>query len=211
MTEPDGHESTTEDTEPRWSAPYPYGYEAAIDSMGSISAPLLAAMSVTLSAVVITSPGSFPWLTATLLLLIGATFAFVGAVQCSFHARQYALTPDLLESWWPDRDEPGRRELLRRFQRHHRHEFEKWANVARWFYNAGIGSFALGLTALLAPNRPDHARFAHLAPAALAALAFVLELVWIAWSTRRREPKHWPDPLPEPGEQSSQRARGQSG
>ncbi len=112
--------------EPRWEVPPEYGYAGAIESMGSIAAPLLAGFSFALAVFLIGRDGS-SWTSAALLLLVGAALAFVDAVQFTFRARQFAVTPPEIEMWWSD---PARRELLRREQRFYHANHRAWAMAA---------------------------------------------------------------------------------
>jgi hypothetical protein len=131
--------------ETRWQAPLPYGNPAAIDSMGTIAAPLLASVCIALIAIVLTSTAAFRWTNATLLLLVVAAGSFVATVECSFIARQYVVTPSDLEDWWPDRDVPERREMLRREQRYYVSQFRVWSGKARLAYNVGVLALSLGV------------------------------------------------------------------
>lgn len=196
----------TEPTESRWNAPFPYGYPDAIDNMGSISAPLLAGISIALAAVLLTgSDGTFRWLHAALFFLVLATCGLVATVQFTFRARQFVVTPDELEAWWPNSAEPGQRLTLRRIQRYHRVQFETWAWRARFAYNVGILAFALGVTAMLAPPRLSHQSLGELAPAGVAAAAFLMECLWMLRTTLRTQAiSEWPDVLPE--QEPNQRA-----
>jgi hypothetical protein len=128
---------------PGWDVPYPYGQAAAIDSMGGIAAPLLAGFSVTLALLVISTPQAFRFVNATLALLLVAAFALIAALQFTFRARQYAVSPSQIVEWWPDAESDERLQELRHEQREHRKEFTRWANPARYAYNVGILCFVL--------------------------------------------------------------------
>ncbi len=183
--------------EPRWDVPSPYGYAAAIDSMGSISAPLLAGFSFTL-AVLVLSSGASParWPNASIFLLIAGAFALISSVQFSFRARLYVVTPSEIEEWWPDPSETATRDHLRRVQRDHRRSFRRWSTPARYSYDLGLLCFLLGVTSLLAP-RAGHVSDGRLAVVALALAAFVGELLWIALSNIPRKLSGLPEVGPE--------------
>jgi hypothetical protein len=167
--------------------------------MGSIAAPLLAALCVALAVVVIAAPASFHWASGATVLMVGATIALVAAVQFTYRARQFVVTPEELESWWPDSDKPWRRDMLRSIQRHHRREFKTWAFRARIAYDGGIVLFALGVAALLAPEHVMHASPGQLAPPALAITGAAAELAWMFWPVLRgSKTPDYPTVKPEP-------------
>jgi hypothetical protein len=181
--------------EPRWEVPFPYGYTAAIDSMGSVSAPLLAAISVALATLVLSNAAAFHWVDPVLGLLISAAFALVASVQFTFRAKQFAVTPPDLEAWWPDsEDDPARLEMLRREQRYHGREYSKWAARARFAYNVGLLLFLLGVAATLIPKGGiDHASSGRLAVIALALLGLAIEALWIVSGyMRTASVRDWP-------------------
>jgi hypothetical protein len=180
----------------------PYNRPAALDSMGTIAAPLLASVSIALIAVVLADVTSYRWPNVVLLLLALAAAGFVATVEFAFMARQYALTPDELEAWWPDHDQPERRMLLRREQRFHKQRFEAWADRARWAYSAAILALSLGVATLLVPPRICLGRIpaARVLVIAVALGAFAAESVWVAVSTFRDRHPHveLPEVGPEP-------------
>ena len=142
----------------RWDVPSPYNYAGAIDGMGTIAAPLLAAVSVTLAAIVLSSPRNFGWVTGSLVCLLVAAGAFMGTVECTSMARQFVVTPGVLLEWWADAaGDQARLHVLRLEQRYHRDQFKHWANLARWGYNIGILALLLGVAALLCAKHRNRA------------------------------------------------------
>jgi hypothetical protein len=171
---------------------------SAVDGMGTIAAPLLAAASVALIVVVLSSTSAFRWANASLVALVLATAAFIAATEFVFMARQYAVTPEALEAWWPDASATLRRKMLRSEQRYYLGRFNLWASRARLAYNVAILAFSAGVTLLLVPKAWGHASDGRLAVFALAALGFGIELLWIAGTLKR--PKIV---LPEVGDEVS--------
>ncbi len=172
---------------PRWEVPSPYGYAAAIDGMGSIAAPLLAATSVALVGLVLTLGSSIRWSNVAMLLLVGSSFGFVGSVQLTFWAKRFVVTPADLADWWPDPDEARQAELEWE-QRYSQARFVTWANRSRWAYNVGILCLLGALPVMLVPR--DHASSINevrLAVIALAAGAFIVEATWIGLVMMRPE------------------------
>ena len=188
---------STPNPEPRWLVPAPYGYASAIEGMGFVSAPLLAGFSVTLAVLVIQAQDSFRWPGVALFLFVAAALAFIAAVQFTFRARQYAVTPPEIEMWWKDPNEPGRREMLRREQRYYQARHEAWAKPGRTAYDTGILAFLLAVTIILVPHGGlDDASAGRLATIALAAVGLVGEGAWIVRtrSPIRGQVADWPPP-----------------
>lgn len=182
--------------EPRWRPFRPYNYPAALDGMGTIAAPLLASVSIALIAVLLSSAPSFRLLTAALLLLLIAAVSFIAAIECTFRARQYVVTPSELEDWWPDHETPGRRRALRREQRFYRSEFRRWAVRARTAYDIGILTLTLGVVALLVPHgHIDAGRWVVLA---VGIVAVGGQAAWIINARRPQLPVSLEDVAPEP-------------
>ncbi|MBD0329640.1 MAG: hypothetical protein ICV64_06010 [Thermoleophilia bacterium] len=142
--------------------PFPYGQAAAIESMGSIAAPLLAGLSATLAVLVIDNREEFRWPGLALFLLVAAAMFLVAAIQLTFWARRFAVTPDELRMWWPHLSDDDTE--LRWEQAFHRRRQETWARRARIAYNGGLLSFLGALTVAMVPPgcvigyRPTRAR-----------------------------------------------------
>lgn len=181
----------------RWQPPRPYGWPAALDSMGTIAAPLLASVSIALIAVVLTGPSAFHLANAVLLCLVIAAAAFVATVECTVTARSYAVTPSEIEEWSPEQVDPDVLLELRREQRYYRERFRCWATAARIAYNAGILALTVGVAVAVVPS--GHVADARLAVIAAAVAACVAEVVWIGYrfATRHRSPS-LPEVLAEP-------------
>jgi hypothetical protein len=169
--------------------------------MGLIAAPLLAGVSVALTALVIQNEAPFYCPNVILLCLVGAAIAFGAAVQFAFRAREFAATPPEIEMWWANPADPEQREELRVEQRYHRQQHQRWANRARHAYNIGLLGLLLGLVALLIPREGlDDASFGRVVVVALAVFGLGLELAWIGWTYRRGSSgRKWPPP---PGPES---------
>lgn len=72
---------------PKWRKPAPLGYGSAIDSVGSVAAPLLAGFCLATVIIVSDDAANFRWPGAVLLALAIAAVAFVGSVQCAYNSR----------------------------------------------------------------------------------------------------------------------------
>jgi hypothetical protein len=167
---------------PKWDVPNPYGYAAAVDSMGSISSPLLAATSAALLALVISGQDKIRWPGLALLLLAVATLCFVMTVQLTFWAKQYVVTPAELRDWWPDRldGEVGWE------QRWHKKRHQAWADRSLVAYNVGVLAFLAALPIMLIPpGKAEKISDVRLAAVAVFAAGFLLEVAWIALALRR--------------------------
>jgi hypothetical protein len=174
---------------PAWDTPHLYGEAEALNSMGTIAAPLLGGFS--LAAMVQTTTigtGETRWPDAALLLFLLAAVLFVTAVQAMFWARSYQTTPKEIQDWWPDATDPNRLEKLRDEQRWHAKGFRMWADRARATYNAAMLCLLAALTLLAVPAQ-SHVQTAFLRWLAVAVggVAFIAETTWIVGSFRNTE------------------------
>jgi len=160
--------------------PKPYGYAAAVDSVGTTAAPLLAGFSVTLAGLILQVDKpyeTFKWPDATLALLTLAAVLLIAAVQCSFSARQYYVPPDeYYDGWAKLADAAGKRDMADLNHEHSLQRMGRWMNGIRVTYNLGVLALLAALTVLLIPaGHPTPARWVAIA---LAGLAWSVELVW---------------------------------
>jgi hypothetical protein len=169
---------------PFWLTPTKYGAAEAVMSMGTIATPLLAGFSLAAFVQVLALSANDVRYgdIAALLLLLAAVF-LVLAVQATFWARQYQVTPDQLKEWWPDADEPNRAEMLKTEQAEHAASFKTWARRARIAYDFGLLCLLAGLTVLAIPPATANPP-ARWAAVGVGAIAFALELGWVVASFR---------------------------
>lgn len=161
----------------RWEVPSPYGHAAAIESMGTAAAPLLAGFSITFTTLILTSPDRFRWVSATLFLSVIATIALIAALQFAFRTREWSVTPSDIEQWWPDAKDPTRHAELVYEQHRHHANYRTWSNRARYTYDAGILAFLSALTiALVPPGDISSGRYVAITAASVGTLA---EMAWI--------------------------------
>jgi hypothetical protein len=182
-----------------WDQPFPYGFPAATESAGSVAAPLLAGFSFALVGLVIPAPERFRWPSATLVLLLAGGVAFVAAVQCSFWARQYAITPEDIDLW---RSEYSRERKLA-LQHLHKLGFDIWAGRFNVAYRAGILLLLGGIALALVPRGSiGPVRFLAIAVAAAGLLA---ELCWVfsTWLLNGSPSMAYDDQPDEPPEDAS--------
>lgn len=185
--------------EPRWKPVYPVGYPGAIDSMGSVAAPLLASVTAGVIVFVATDKTPFRWPNLTMVLLFIGLFALIATVQFAFRARSYVVSPTQIEEWWPDQDE-ATDHYRRRVQRAHWDGFFQWANRARWAYNVGLLLLAAALATITAPKTQTHQHITsgRWLVVAVACLGFAAEALWIVLAYFRRNPDViLPDVRPE--------------
>jgi hypothetical protein len=171
-----------------WSLPQGHlGGPDAIQTGGTIAAPLLAGFSFTLMALVITNGGYLRWPHTALLFLLLAGLTLVGAVQCAFWARQYCVTPDLVRSWWPNLDDIGEgwtkedQAGVYREQQEAMEAYERWASATRLLYNGGILLLLSGIAAALVPGKNSPLR-GDGAAVAVAVAGGAIEAIWIVVS-----------------------------
>ena len=129
-----------------------------INSVGTVTLPLLAGFSVASVVIVSDDPAKFRWPGATILALIFAALVLIVAVQCAYHAHVYLSTKD------PD-DEKG----------------QFWARLTRRFYDAGLFTLLVGLALVVASPYHATGTQADLRWAAfgLACFACLCEVVWV--------------------------------
>jgi hypothetical protein len=149
-----------------------------INSVGTVTLPLLAGFSITSVVVVSDDAAKFRWPGATILALALAALTLVVAVQCAYHAHVYLSTndPDHQKALW-------------------------WAKRTRWFYDAGLVAVLAGLALVVVPHGAIgiHAGF-RWAAFWLACAACVGEIGWLVvdpwlgprWAARILRRCRWP-------------------
>ncbi|MFF5293066.1 hypothetical protein [Paractinoplanes globisporus] len=143
-------------TAPTWTPPTPLGYPASIQALGGFAAPLLAATSFTMIALLLSSPlQSFArWPNAALTLLLLAGLAQIAVVQATMWTRRYDTSPAELAAWYPQEITGGTpSDWLRNLQVGHAELNERWANRTRFIYHVGIVMLLAGLVATVVPAR----------------------------------------------------------
>jgi drug/metabolite transporter (DMT)-like permease len=128
-----------------------------IDSVGTVTLPLLAGFSITAVVVVSDDPAKFLWPGATILVLAFAALALIVAVQFAYHAHVYLPEqgPDQEKGLW-------------------------WARRTRWFYDAGLLALLAGLALVVAPHHVAGIQdYFRLAAVVLACAALLCEVAWL--------------------------------
>jgi hypothetical protein len=168
-----------------WKVPVPYGYARAVDTASSVAVPLLVGFSVALIVLVLDRTEKIRWPDVALLLLTGATISLVMAIQMAFAARQYVVTPDEIEAWWPDLHLARRWQQQRARQFGHAELLALWIRRFRLTYNLGILLFLAALPVVLlppatseagTPNDIDAARWAAIGAASA---GVIVEFLWV--------------------------------
>ena len=183
MAAPPGGSYGRRDRSP-WNVPKPYGAPGALQSAGTVAAPLLAGFSFTLVGLVLTSPGTIRWPDASLALLTAAGLFLITAVQSASWARRWDVTPTEILGWWPNFEWLPEAIQEQVFSEQHTHSRRqaRWARATRLAYNGGILSLLAGMTVLLAPpERQPIVSFRGLAML-LALLGFFAEMIWVVLS-----------------------------
>jgi hypothetical protein len=175
--------ATTPDVEPppprepanasEWSSPSPLGFTHAADSAGSVAAALLAGFALTLIGLIVADATKFRMPGLALSLLALSVVFFIAAVQCSFWAKQYAITPDDVKMWYPNYKRPEGVRL----QTVHYLNFLAWDKRMNWAYRLGILSLLSGAAVTLVPR--GSAGVGREAAIAIVSFGFVVELLWI--------------------------------
>jgi hypothetical protein len=133
-----------------YRVPAPYGEQAGVDAVASIAAPLLASGAIALIGVVIQQQSALRDPGIVLFLLTVAVLLLVGAVQCGFWARRFAVSPGEMLQWWPDANE-ARRAALAAEQAFYSTRAARWASVSVLSFNLGIIFLWAALAVALMP------------------------------------------------------------
>jgi hypothetical protein len=103
-----------------------------INSVGTVTLPLLAGFSITSVVVVSDDVANFRWPGATILALAVAALTLVVAVQCAYHAHVYL-----------SKEDPDHNKGL------------TWAKRTRWLYDFGLFTVLGGLALIVVPPRAE--------------------------------------------------------
>ncbi|GEM_PF-5660741 len=137
-----------------WPTPAPYGFPGAVESVGSVAAPMLAGFALTLLTLVVVSGKELRWPNLVLLGFALAAVLLINAVQFSFWARQYAVKPSEAIEWHPDFETQEGREAVRRDLWSDYARFGVWAKRARFAYNLGTVVLLASVSGALVPDGP---------------------------------------------------------
>jgi uncharacterized membrane protein YfcA len=128
-----------------------------VDSVGTVTLPLLAGFSITSLVVVSDDARSFKWPGATILALAFAALVLIMAVQCAYHTRIYLSEED-----------PDYKLGLR------------WAKRTRRSYDAGLFALLIGVGLVVVPHHVAGIQdYLRVAAVALACVALIFEAIWI--------------------------------
>jgi hypothetical protein len=162
-----------------WVTPYLYGEAEALNSMGTIAAPLLAGFSLAAMVQTLTiTKNQARWPDAALLLFMLAAVFFITTVQAMFWARGYQVSPQQIKEWWPDAGDAQRMELLRDEQKLHAAGFHMWSNRARVTYSVALLCLLAALTLLAVPPSSHGQSVIRWLAVAVGVTAFTAETVW---------------------------------
>ena len=165
---------TTATPADRFQPPGELGYPAAIDTVGTIAAPLLAGFSATLVGLLLdTLHTNVRWPDMTALLLLISVLAFIATIQFTFNARRWSVTPSELESWYSHTC----KSYWVSEQRRYLGKYLPRARATRVAYRLGIVSFLSGFTLVLVP--PGSVGLVRGLTVGAAALGAAAEVVWI--------------------------------
>lgn len=178
---------------PKWRKPAPLGYGNAIDSVGSIAAPLLAGFSLASVLLVADDAANFRWPGGAVLALSVAAVLLIGSVQCAFNARQYLWSAADVADWWPDmKADSPREQLLRTEQERAFRKWDVWVQWTRLTYHTGIVALLAALGVALPPQNGSSPEGAlRWAAAGVAFAGCAGEVAWIligsrSWTRVRR-------------------------
>lgn len=178
----------------RWPAPGYYGAASALDSMGSVSAPLLAGFSLSITTIVLTTSDALRWPGITAAFSTFAALALIASVQFAFWAKQNVATPSDMREWWDDSDTPAGRPFRITELERYRKVYNAYSRRARLTYDLGIVALLASLGSALAP--PTHANqpFLRWTSAGVVLIAVGVEVAW-ATATAAANFETWAGPF----------------
>lgn len=174
-----------------WPAPADLGAQAALESITSIAAPLLAGFSATLGAVVVTDYDKVRWPGVVTIAAALAVILLIASVQFGAWGRRHQVTPGDYSTWFDDVNEgsgDGRPYYVREMRRQNA-VYRIYAARARWAYSIGIAVFLVAFGAALCPPTGAGQAEGRWVAAGLAWCAAATEVLWGTVITlgRRRE------------------------
>lgn len=157
-------------------------YSDAMNSVGTVAAPLLAGFALASITGILTGADHFRWAGLSALILTAAAVLLVAALECNLNARSYAwplhtaVSPVAAWAAQPepspgDPDDPVYRAAA----------LARWVSWTRWtrlLYNAGIVALFASLSCALVPPAHDPTAGYRWAAAVLVGLACVAEIGW---------------------------------
>ena len=159
-----------------WKLLKPYGQSAAMQSMGSVAAPLLAGFAISTALLVLQVYSSLKWPDTALAFLMLASILFVTSLQASFNARRFYVPPDEWVEWLNLTTTDARHRQLENNLAGMLPHHDRWIEAARVTYNVGIIVLFAALAVALVPES-DPTLWRKLA-IAIPALGAVGELMW---------------------------------
>ena len=163
-----------------WDTPKLYGEAEALNTMGTIAAPLLGGFSLASMVQTLTiTTSETRWPDAALLLFMLAAVLFIATVQFMFVARWYQASPADFNAWWPDAEQPQRMRELRNEQKRHAAGFRMWSGRARIEYRLALLCLQAALTILAVPAE-SHGQLSVLrwSAVAIGGAAFIAQAAW---------------------------------
>lgn len=164
------------------SGPSRLAYSDAMNSVGTVAAPLLAGFALASITGILTAAEHFRWAGLAALILTAAAVLLVAALECNLNARTYAwplhTEPAPLVAWAAepepspgDPDDPVYRAAV----------LARWTTWTRWtrlLYNAGIVALFASLSCALVPPAHDPTAGYRWVAAVLVLVACLVEIGW---------------------------------
>jgi hypothetical protein len=175
----------------RFSPPDPYNVLAAADALGGGAAPVMAGFAVALMALAIDIHDKLGLPGVSMMFFALSAVSLSHVVQVNGQARAYAVTPSQALEWYPDADNPERRQAIADELRQYQQTWVRLVRRSRRAFNLGLVSFLIGAAVMLVP---DEAKF--FGPARIAAMvvlgsAAILELVAMVGDTQLGQSRRW--------------------
>jgi MFS family permease len=172
--------------DPTRAVPTPFGQPAAMETMGTIAAPLLGGFAFASIGIILSAQDALRWADQALVLVVGAVLLFVTSLQATFNARRHYVPPDQWAAWLGLAPSAARRAELQRRWTADLAIYRRWIEVARVTYNLAIVALLAATAVLLVPA--GHLAAWRAAAIALATMGALGEVGWVltAEAARRR-------------------------
>jgi hypothetical protein len=156
--------------------PTPVGQAGAVETMGTIAAPLLGGFAFAAIALVLQIRRDLGWPDGALVLLVLVFLLFVTSVQATFHAKRHYVAPDEWLAWLELASSQTRRQELQRAYIRGLESYRWWSSIARRTYSLAIVGLFSATAVLLVPS--GHIGLGRAIAIALAGLGAIGECVW---------------------------------
>lgn len=164
--------------------PAPFGQPAAMETMGTIAAPLLAGFAFASLGLVLQAQTSLRWPDQALLLTVSAAMLFIASIEATFNARRHFVPPGEWGAWLDLAPTAVRRSALQRAWLDGLASYNRWTEVSRLTYNLAIVALLAATAVVLVPH--GALGVWRMAAVTVPSLGAAGELAWTVFAQRSR-------------------------